>query len=228
MNRKFVAALTPARARLLIGMSELTKMEIDDSIRDLAFRDCVSQNDLHAMGICDPLDCAAVQFILDTDFRCGMPTMTSEAQRGEKIVKAAMAIGHIDECVTIEGFGDHVGANTIVGTDYETLAPHRHKLLIMDVADANPDGLDLVAKMFPRIIATGAMSVERSFSLGIVNAASSRMGSFLYPAVYASLDKIKWPKNSARGLYAMGVFPHLLRPITTRHSTFCLPVQQYY
>lgn len=214
VNRKFVSQPTPARARLLVEMANLTPLALDQSILDLAEQDRLTPADFERVKISDPLDQRAVQFILDMNFRCGIPAIHDERQRALRIVEAARALAGIEEFVMLEKFSGPLWfrATTVIDEAlYEAMYPHRQKLLIIDLdsADENQE-LDLVAKMFPRIVAVGTMARQYTWNLGSPNSTTSRMGDFLYPSVAETFNNTTWLRNSARGMMAVGAFPHLI------------------
>jgi hypothetical protein len=234
MNRTFIASFTPARARLLRLMSKHTEIALSDELLLKAKEGELTSSQCAAAGLETHEEREATQFVLDTNFRAGLPIAAKERARADRVIKAAIQLAEIepDDVVYIEGsltrktlFGKNK-ANKVAEPEYpddhitdpsfEKLLPLRKKLLIM-----NLDSLDrsasheFIGKMFPRIVCVGGMLVQYSFAFGSQNSTSTRMGEILYPAVEASISHTPWKASERRSMLAMGVYPDLVDDFTS-------------
>lgn len=216
MNRTFMAPLTPARARLLTLMAKHNEFELDEAVYAKAEEDRVSADRFAGVDLTDPVEQAACQFILDTNWRAGIPVSSRERERATRVIKAAMRLAHIedDDVVYIDsGVSRFVkDEHYIVDFDYESLLPLRKKVLMLnlDHLDQHSLSLDLIGKMFPRIVIAGCMQVQYSFSFGATNATTSQMGKILHPQIEEGIKRTMWKSNQRRSVLAMGVFPDLV------------------
>jgi hypothetical protein len=213
-----MAPLTPARARLLALMAKHNDhMQIDDALIEKAQEDRISDERMLDAGIEDRDEAEAVQFIFDTNWRAGIPVGARERERGVRVIKAAMKLAdlsfedvvYIDSAVT--RYTTH-SDEYIVDFSYDALLPLRKKPLIvnLDGFDSHSVSMELIGKIFPRIIASGTMQVQYSFSFGSTQATTSQMGALLYPQVEDSIKRTTWKANQKRSVLAMGVYPGLL------------------
>lgn len=201
MNEIFSSPSSPAKARLLVEMGSLASLVLHESIHALAQQDCISEKVFEQHGLADPLDRKATQFIIDMNFRCGLPAMSTEQDRARRAIKAAVAIGEVGD-IYIE---------PIQGATYETLHQHRRKLLITSIDTLTDDqDVELAAKLFPKIIAVGTMAKQFVYTLGSKKTVTSRMGSFLYPNIDQTFIDDNWNRSSPKALFATGIFPHYI------------------
>lgn len=216
MNRSFVATLTPARARLLALMAKHTRLDIDETILAHCDEDRVTAEHFEELDIHDPDERQAVQFILDTNFRAGIPAPSRQRDRAHRIVKAAIRAAKLDEddMIFIDSeHSDYIKDRTmIVDFDFEALMPVRNKILFLNLDKLPMDeySMSMIGRLFPRVVVTGAMTVQYSFSFGANDSTTCKMGALLYPQVQEANKKMVWKKNQRRSVLAMGVFPDLL------------------
>lgn len=217
MNRSFVASLTPARARLLRLMAKHTKLNIDDAVLACCTEGCITPDQFHDLGIDDPEEQSGVQFILDTNFRAGIPAPSRQRDRANRVVKAAIRVAGLGEDDTL--FIDSKHSTFIkdklmmVDFDFDQLLPQRHKVLFLNLDNLGVDeqSAQLIGRLFPRLVVTGAMTIQYSFSFGANDSTTCKMGALLYPQVQEASKKTLWKKNQRRSVLAMGVFPDLLK-----------------
>jgi hypothetical protein len=216
VNRTFITDLTPARARLLRLMHRHTDIAITDDIRDAAKVGEIARSVFDEAGLESHEEREAAQFIIDTNFRAGIPASVKERARADRVVEAALKIANIpeEEIIHIDGMESRRGIFSkfsIVDFDFETLIKHRKKVLVMNLDHLDQStSQDLVSKMFPRLVCVGSLMVQYSFAFGSQNSTTTRMGELLYPAVEMSIKSSKWKKTERRSLVAMGVYPDLI------------------
>ncbi len=209
MNRKFLLPKTPEAARLLVLMAGVSPLSLADDVHELAAQDRASIPDMEKRGIVEAPEQQAVQFILDSNFRCGIPTMPEAPayERGRLIVKTALELAEITTIATLRDNMVRIPMKTKpLPPSYQDLIPHRRDVLLVDIME-NTD-LTLVAKLFPRIVALGKISRQHSFNFGKETSITGIMGTVLYPG--AAKSSLKTSRHFERSMLSMGVYPFLL------------------
>ena len=152
-------------------------MEIDPAIESIARQDVLSFNDNRM----EPEEKELAQFIVDTDFRCGICSTTFDFRR-ENLLRMLAFLGITELIITAQNlhfwnFLDRwktqmniriVKIKEMMSHDFQK--QNRSNLVIFDWGtDTNEDNLEIIAREFPKTIAyvshfDAGRSTNRSFS----------------------------------------------------------------
>lgn len=207
MNRTFIADLTPARARLIGLMNRSLGMKIDRAVFDIAEQDRVSPEVFTQHGIEDDTERNAVQFLIDMNFRAGLPTGARLRERRLHVIHSALEIAGADYIEI--GDAPKSKESFYCDLDYKVLIPERKKVVIVDLDAADQMSIETAAKFFPRLILHGDLSIQYAFHFGNKYSSVTRMGDVLFPAVAASIQAPN-RKGDRHMILATGCFPDFL------------------
>lgn len=207
MNRTFIADLTPARARLIALMNRSLGMKIDRAVFEKADENRVTNRQFERYGIENETERAAIQFMIDMNFRAGLPTGARLRPRRELVIEAALEIAGVEYIMLRDV--PKSSESFFSDLDYKVLIPDRKKVLVVDLDDANNISLDTAAKFFPRMLLHGDLAIQYAFHFGNKYSSVTRMGDVLYPAVANSIQA-PYRKGDRQMILACGCFPDFL------------------
>lgn len=205
MNQAFIADMTPARARLVTLMGRYCGAKIDQAVFDCATQGTVAEKDFLSFGIQDSTDREAIQFIIDMDYRCGIPSPDHMGRRRTRIIEAALGIGE-KQALHLEALSqnsEHQFQTTDL--DYSGLLPQRHKVAVLSLESETAINLPLLGKYFPRLILTGNLRTQLAFAFGSQYSSTTKMSETLYPSVNTNGLK-RSGINKAAVLLSSGVY----------------------
>lgn len=217
MNQDFALLATPANARRLILLQQVSKIELSSDIIALAATDCLGETAFDPL-VCPmhPVKLAVSQFLLD----CGLrgiiqtayhpeidPITVLNMMRIDKVIvlshrqrtwrRAATVLGMTIQCISSIGWLEH----NLSQVD-------RHAVLIYD-ADANnfPSRLRHLVREFPRFIIYDATKLS-DVTHWIVWARI--LCPHMPSPVYLMKDTSDLPLAAFAVFYNVGIFRHLI------------------
>lgn len=208
MNRTFIADLTPSRARLIMMMNRYCGMKIDRAVIDKAEEDRIPDTTFARYGIEDTREQRAVQFIIDMNFRAGLPTPANYASRRAAIIHAAVEIAGAESLVIDVNFNTNQKGFSY-DLDYGLLVPERKKVVIIDLDNVPTMSLEAAGKFFPRLLLHANMRIQLAFDFGTKYSSASQIATVLYPSVEASIVA-PYKKSHRSMVLATGCFPEFL------------------
>lgn len=217
MNRTFIAPLTPGRARLAMSMARHVGMKIDQQVIDMAEVDRIDPSDFAKHNITEEIDQRAIQFIIDANFRAGLPTPENHQERRLKIIKTACAIAGeeiFDIQEALEEFRnlETTRWSTFRGLDFRSLVNQRNKVAVLSLDSDIDITSGTVSKFFPRLILHGNMRIQYAFTFSNNYSSVSQIGELLYPSISNNIST-PYKKSDSMSILACGCFPDFLEDV---------------